>query len=66
MKTLIQFFTCVSLRIKKNFFNSEINDFSHGCEEVLGGYPNGDAEREQKEVEEYLNNYTTTTRWQTV
>ena len=66
MKTLIQFFTCVSLKIKKNFFNFEINDIYHGCEEVLGSNAKSDTEKEQKEVEEYLNNYTTTTRWQTI
>lgn len=65
MKTLIHFFNCVSFKIKKNFFKLEINDFSHGCDKLLGNDTKNDAGNE-KEVEEYLNNYSTTTRWQTV
>jgi len=56
----------VSFEIKKNFFNHQKNDKSHGCEKVFGSTVNVNSEKENNDVEEYLNNYTTTTRWQTV
>jgi hypothetical protein len=66
MKTLIRFFKCVSFKIKKNFFVSQKHDISHDCEEVPGRFTDVDSEKEKYEVEEYLKNYTATTRWQTV
>lgn len=66
MKTVIQFFKCVGFEIKNNFFNRQKNDISHDCETVLGLNTDTDLEKEINEVEEYLKNYTTTTRWQTV
>ena len=66
MKILVQLFNCVILNIKKNFFNKEKNDFSHDCEDVLGRFAKCDSENEKIEAEEYLNTYTTTTRWQTI
>lgn len=66
MKTLAQIFKCVGLKIKNYFFNSQKNDIYHGCGEVLGTTPDVDLEKEKNEVEEYMKNYTATTRWQTV
>ncbi len=66
MKTLISFFKCVNFKIKKNFFNWQKNDKYHDCEEVFGLTVNVNSEKENSEVDEYLNNYRTTTRWQTV
>ena len=66
MKTVIRFFKCVNLKLKNNFFNSQKNDISHSCEEVLGMSADSSSEQEKNEVEEYMKNYTNTTRWQTV
>lgn len=66
MKTLIQIFKCASLEIKNNFFIWQKSDIPHDCKDVLEMSSDVDSEKEKTEVEEYLKNYTSTTRWQTV
>ena len=62
MKKEIRIVKIASCLLKKIFFNKQKNDFYHECEEVLGN----SKEKDEIEVEEYLNNYQSTTRWQTV
>lgn len=62
MKKEIKIVKIVNCLIKKIFSIRQKNDFYHECEEVLGS----SKEKDEIEVEEYLNNYQSTTRWQTV
>lgn len=66
MATVISFFKCVNSKLKKKFFNGQKSDIYHDCIEVLGMNTGVDSEKEKIEVEEYLKNYTATTRWQTL
>ncbi len=66
MKKMQKFFTCFQALIKKNFFNCQKNDISQDCEKVFGIQLDPDNGNPENEVEEYLNNYQSTTRWQTV
>ena len=66
MKTLIQIFKCVNLKLKNFFFNSQKSDIYHDCEAVLGTASEVVPDQEKNDVEEYMKNYTSTTRWQTV
>ena len=66
MKKMQKFFTCLQALLKKNFFNYEKNDIPQGCENVFGIQLDTDNANPENEVEEYLNNYQSTTRWQTV
>jgi len=61
MKTMKRFFNCVRGLIKKKIFNIQKTDIYQKCEKVL------DLEDEtQKQTDEYITNYSVTTRWQTV
>lgn len=66
MKRVKMMIQCLKNLIKKKFFNSPKSDINHDCENVF----NFDLKKEElnsnEETEEYLNNYKTTTRWQTV
>ena len=62
MKKEIKVFKIANCLIRKIFFNDKKNDFYHDCEEVL----NVSKEKDEIEVEEYVNSYQLTTRWQTV
>jgi len=66
MKTLIQFLRCVNFGIKKNFFSVKKSDNSHDCVGVSGFNIKMNSEEDNNDIEEYLKNYSTTTRWQTV
>ncbi len=62
MKKGIRIIKIANCLLKKIFFNNQKNDIYHECEQVLNmGNGNND-----KEVEEYMKNYQSTTRWQTV
>ena len=56
---IISFVKCI---IKKKFFNNEKNDIYQDCKSVL----DNNIGSEENEVEEYLKNYQSTTRWQTI
>ncbi len=61
MKREIGILKIASCILKKIFFNMQKNDI---CHEYLEGASNG-CEKDN-EVEEYVKNYQSTTRWQTV
>ena len=68
MKTLIKMFNCLENYIKKNFFNLSKSDISQDCEKVFG--MDSPIEKNTEEfpipVEEYVSDYKSTTRWQTL
>ena len=66
MKTLKKIINCLENYIKKNFFNLSKTDISHNCEEALGINIFDDNKPEEIPVEEYVTNYKSTTRWQTL
>jgi hypothetical protein len=63
IKTMIQ---CLKTLLKKKFFNSRKSDINHECESVFNFDLNNGDVNSNEEAEDYLNNYKTTTRWQTV
>lgn len=63
IETMIQ---CLKSILKKKFFNGQKSDISHDCENVFNFDLNNGDENSDQEAEEYLNNYKTTTRWQTI
>lgn len=62
MKKNFTILKAVQYILKKYFFNSEKSDICHESKIVQ----NNKKENEEKEVEEYMKNYQSTTRWQTV
>ena len=52
--------------IKKKFFNGQKTDIYQECEKALELTEKKEVETEKEQVEEYVNNYNVTTRWQTV
>lgn len=66
MKRLTAMIQCLKTLLKKNFFNRQKNDINHDCKNVFNFDLNNGDLNSKEEAEEYLNNYTTTTRWQTV
>lgn len=65
MKTMKRFFNCVRMLIKKNIFNIQKTDIYQECERALDFEDEITSESKMK-TEEYLANYTVTTRWQTL
>ena len=63
VKTTIK---CLKAFLKKNFFNSKKSDINHNCKNAFNFDISKDDLNAENETEEYLNNYNTTTRWQTV
>jgi hypothetical protein len=68
MKTIKKMFRCLKSYIKKNFFNLSKTDFPQDCEKVFGMDILNEKEKVELPipVEEYVNNYKSTTRWQTL
>lgn len=66
MKRVQRFLNCVSLLIKKKFFNSEKSEIYHECEKVLNFADNKDETDDLFNNKEYIENYNVTTRWQTI
>lgn len=62
MKKEIRILKMTACLLKKIFFNVKKTDFYHECGEVVDNA----AGETESEVEEYLKNYQSTTRWQTV
>lgn len=60
---IMHFFDCL---IKKIFCICQKNDIYHDCEEALSLLENQHMNPGENEVEEYLANYQSTTRWQTL
>ncbi|WP_303924241.1 hypothetical protein [Draconibacterium sediminis] len=66
MKKVNLFFRCAADIIKKKFFKAEKNDISHACVELQNLEAESRPTADEKEREEYAQNYNITTRWQTV
>ncbi|QIA08450.1 hypothetical protein [Draconibacterium halophilum] len=66
MKKFNLIFRCAFDRIKKKFFKDENNDINHACVELQNLENELNATNEEKEREEYAQNYNLTTRWQTI
>jgi hypothetical protein len=68
MKTLKKIINCLENYIKNNFFNLPKTDISQDCEKLFGMDILTENEVEEKPipVEEYVTNYKSTTRWQTL
>ena len=66
MKNLKSILACLKNKIKKSFFNTTKTDINHECEKLFNGNVNTDSQEEIKLEKEYVENYTVTTRWQTL
>ncbi len=62
MKKEIRIFRFLDCILKKIFFNNVKTDFYHECKREV----NDHVGENEKEIEEYLKNYQSTTRWQTL
>lgn len=66
MKKVKKLLNCLEISIKNFFFNSAKNDKNQECKNEFKLDFNSPGDSKENEVEEYLNNYKSTTRWQTV
>lgn len=66
MKRVKLILACVNEKIKKYFFKEQKTDNYHACRELLEADVKTGSDQEKRQVEEYLKNYSLTTRWQTV
>lgn len=66
MKKVVDILICVALEIKKKFFNKEKSDICHDCIEVLNFNDSAVSQEEINSLNEYIENYKSTTRWQTL
>ena len=62
----IGFFKLFNIKIKKNFFNTSRDESVYNCRMFTENHATMDTEKRIREAEEYMNSYTTVTRWQTV
>jgi len=65
MKKVLFIVSCLTKVIKKKIFKSEKTEICHECERLFNLNENSNDE-ELKKTEEYLKNYSVTTRWQTL
>lgn len=66
MKRVEMMMQCLNALLKKNFFNSQKNDINHNCKNAFSFDLEKGELNINEETEEYVSNYKTTTRWQTV
>lgn len=66
MKRVKTIIGCLKTLLKKKIFNVEKSDINHDCKKALTFDLNTGDFNSNNETEEYLKNYTSTTRWQTV
>ena len=66
MKRVKTMFACLKATLKKIFFNNPKSDINHKCKNAFSFDISKNDLNTNNEIEEYLNNYKTTTRWQTV
>lgn len=66
MKKTKKILNCLEISIKKIFFNHQKNDKNQECKNAFNLDFNSKKDSAENEVEEYVNNYKSTTRWQTV
>jgi len=65
MKKVLFIVSCLTKVIKKKIFKSEKTEICHECERLFNLKENSN-EEELRKTEEYLKNYSVTTRWQTL
>jgi hypothetical protein len=65
MKKVLFIVSCLTKVIKKKIFKSEKTEICHECERLFNLNENSNDE-ELRKTEEYLKNYSVTTRWQTL
>ncbi|MCF6356273.1 MAG: hypothetical protein L3J54_00580 [Draconibacterium sp.] len=65
MKKVLFIVSCLTKVIKKNIFKSQNTEICHECERLLNLKDNS-TDEELINTEEYLKNYSVTTRWQTL
>lgn len=66
MKKLKKMLNCLEILLKKKFSNSQKSDINQECRNAFNLDFNSKKDNSENEVEEYLNNYKSTTRWQTI
>lgn len=66
MNKIKTFLNCVTVQIKKKFFNMKKSDISHACEKLNEMVDEVTSIEELKHTEEYAYKYNATTRWQTL
>jgi|GEM_PF-2442647 len=66
MKKVKKMLNCLEISIKKFFFNSIKNDKNQEYKNEFKLDFGSPKDSKENEVEEYLNNYKSTTRWQTI
>lgn len=66
MKTIVLFIRCAGVQIKNYFFKSKKYDNNHACREWEKLNEELAADDGKNPLEEYLNDYRGTTRWQTL
>jgi hypothetical protein len=66
MKRVKTMIGCLKALLKKKFFKLEKSDINHDCKKAFSFDLNTGDFNTDDEAEEYLKNYTSTTRWQTV
>lgn len=66
MKQIKKMMNCLEILLKKKFFNSQKSDINQECRNAFNLDFNSKKDNSENEVEEYLNNYKSTTRWQTI
>lgn len=66
MKRITKIFNCLSIKIKKYFFNKGISQKSADCKQLFSMNENERNNEELLRENEYFDNYKVTTRWQTV
>jgi hypothetical protein len=66
MKKVKKMLNCLEILIKKFFFNYVKNDKNQECKNEFKLNFSSPKDSKENEVEEYLNNYKSTTRWQTI
>ena len=65
MKKVLFIVSCLTKVIKKKIFKSKKTEICHECERLFNLKGNSN-EEELRKTEEYLKNYSVTTRWQTL
>ncbi len=65
MKKVLFIVSCLTKVIKKKIFKSKKTEICHECE-ILLNLNDSSSDEELINTEEYLKNYSVTTRWQTL